>query len=641
VPNSVIRDWPYSIRIAAVLVSAGVICALLYTAQIVLIPLALGGLLTFLLTPVVARFEHWGLGRIPAVLTAVTLVALTLALVGWTVMTQVTSLAAELPRYRANIIQKVDDYRQMFKGGALERLQATLEDVKQRLEEDDEEQEDDASVAEPAYQSEPEDAEDVEPVPVKVAVEENLLPDTAYLTPVAQVLGTAGLVIVLTFFMLIQREEVLSRLVSLAGTRSLAVTTKALDEAARRISRYLLMQFFINACYGLAVGVGLFLIGVPYAALWGLSGFVFRYIPYVGPWVAALLPIGVSLVHFPGWSIVLIVVALFVALELFVNNVMEPLLYGQSVGLSSLAVIVSAVFWTWMWGPVGLVLSTPLTVCLVVLGEHIPGLAIFDRMLSDRPALKPHLWLYQRLLAGDEEDAEEIVEEYLDEHNPDSAVDDLLVPALLFTRREHAGRRIAEDDQAQIQATLEDIIGGLPHWATETAAKEAEGADDAPPSDRPARKVTLVGFPTEEADVLVLQLLARLLDAEKCMLEILSEDLLIAERIAAIEEKKPAIICLSSLPPGGFIKTRAICKSLHTRYPDAKIVVGRWTSRAISDRCRKLLRSSGADAVVATVTEMREALMPMIQFHLVSDAPSGTEPQGPHRPRREAQVTAS
>jgi predicted PurR-regulated permease PerM len=595
----------------------------LYTAQLVLIPLALGGLLTFLLTPVVARFENWGLGRISAVLAAVGLAAFMLLLVGWIVMTQVTGLAADLPRYRANIIEKVDDYREMFKGGVLERLQATFEDVKERLEETEEQEveEDGGPIAEPVDASD--SPEEVEPVPVRVAAEETLFPDTAYLTPVAQALGTAGLVIVLTFFMLIQREEVVSRLVSLAGTRSLAVTTKALDDAGRRISRYLLMQFFINASYGVAVGLGLFLIGVPYAALWGLCGFVFRYIPYIGPWIAALLPIGVSLVHFPGWMMVLFVVALFVALELFSNNVMEPLLYGQSVGLSSLAVIVSAVFWTWMWGPVGLVLATPLTVCLVVLGEHIPGLAIFDRMLSDRPALKPHLWLYQRLLAGDEEDAEEIVEDYLDEHNPDSAVDDLLVPALLFTRREHAGRRIAEDDQEQIQATLDDIIGGLPQWATETATAEAESA---PPPDRPAeRKVTVVGFPTEEADVLVLQLLARLIDAEKCTLEILSEDLLIAERVAAIEEKQPAIICLSSLPPGGFIKTRAICKSLHARYPDVKILVGRWTSRAISDRCRKLLKSSGADAVVATVTEMREALMPMIQFHLVSDAPPDAE----------------
>ena len=182
----------------------------------------------------------------------------------------------------------------------------------------------------------------------------------------------------------------------------------------QRISRYLLMQFIINATMGLAVGVGLSFIGVPYAALWGLAAAIFRYVPYVGPWIAAALPIAVSLITAPGWEQVALVIVLFAILELFSNNLMEPWLYGQSVGLSALAVIVSAIFWTWLWGPIGLVLATPLTVCLVVLSRYIPELAVFDRLLSERPALLPHLWLYQRLLARDEDEAEDVVEQHLE-----------------------------------------------------------------------------------------------------------------------------------------------------------------------------------------------------------------------------------
>lgn len=624
--SSVLRDWPYSIRIAAVLISVVAICTMLYWAQLVLIPLALAGLLTFMLTPVVARLEHWGLARVPAVIAAVTMTALLLGLVGWIVSTQVTTFAAELPKYERNIRDKVSDLRQMFQGGALEKVQSTIDDVKKQLEEEDE---DGKEASSPDTADEPE--ADVEPVPVRTVPEDYLLPDTGYLAPFAQALGVAGLVIVLAFFMLIQREDVLSRLVSLAGQRSLAITTRALDEASRRISRYLLMQFLINSSYGLAVGVGLFFIGVPYAPLWGLSAFVFRYIPYIGPWIGALLPITVSLVHFPGWTIVLIVIGLFVALELFSNNVMEPLLYGQSVGLSAVAVIVAAVFWTWMWGPVGLVLSTPLTVCLVVLGEHIPGLSIFDRMLSDRPALDLHLWLYQRLLAGDEEDAEEIVEKHLEEKGPAATCDELLLPTLLFARRERAGRRIEEDDQQQILEMLKDIVEQLPREDNAAAPPPATSAEESPRNGLP-HKVAIVGFPVQPADVLVFQLLERLLDPHICTLEILSQDMLIAERLAAVEERRPAILCLSSLPPGGLRQTRAICKSVRTRHPDLKILVGRWTTRGPSERAQKLFKASGANAVAVSLSQMREVMQPIVQFHRATDPQA---PPGGNDSRRE------
>lgn len=612
---------------AAVLVSIASVCGVLYWGQLVFVPLALAGLLTFLLTPVVARIERWGLPRIPAVVLVVSLTGLVLATVGWSVAVQLTSFAAELPTYKDNIKAKVADLRAMVRGGALEKVQETIDEVKRELEKEDGEgeraQKDGTADATTSPEPDAESESEEEPVPVRLAPEDYLLPDTEAITPYMRPIGVGGLVIVLAFFMLIYREDVLSRLVSLAGTRSLAVTTRALDEANRRISQYLLMQLVINAGFGLAVGTGLYLLGVPFSILWGLTAFAFRYVPYIGPWVAALLPIAVSLVHFPGWGMVLVVVGMFIGLELFTNNFVEPWLYGQSVGLSPVAVIFAAAFWTWMWGPIGLLLATPLTVCLVVLGEYVPALAIFDRLLSDQPALKPHLWLYQRLLAGDEEDAEGIVEHYLNENSPADTCDKLLLPAILVARRERAARRIDEDDVDQIREILEGIIDDLPDW--NTAPQETEAADL---QDSHRRPVLVIAFPLHEGDVLVLKLLQRLLKSDQCRVEILSLDMLISERIAQIEERRPAVVCVSSLPPGGWTQTRALCKALRRHCPDTKIVVGRWSARYLSDRYSakraekvlRLLRENGANAAAGSLAECCDVFAPIIQFHLVNAA---------------------
>src|SRR5690606_6439685 len=291
-------------------------------------------------------------------------------------------------------------------------------------------------------------------------------------------------------------------------------------------SRYLLMQFIINASMGLAVGLGLYLIGVPYSALWGLSAAVFRYIPYVGPWLAALLPITVSLITAPGWEQVVLVIGLFVILELFSNNVMEPWLYGQSVGLSAIAVIVAAIFWTWLWGPVGLVIATPMTACLVVLSRYIPELAPLDRLLSERPALQPHLWLYQRLLARDEDEAEDIIEEHREHHSLAETCDELLLGSLLALKRDVASGRVPAEDGEFVESALREMVDEMV-----SSLDEDQGDAGTPQGDPVREPVLLIGMPVRDTlDDIALQLLSVMLREAYCTLEILSPETLIGER---------------------------------------------------------------------------------------------------------------
>ena len=229
-----------------------------------------------------------------------------------------------------------------------------------------------------------------------------------------EVLGTTGIVIVLVVFFLVRREDLRDRFIHLVGKGHVTVTTQMLEDAGARVSRYLSMLFLINVTFGISVGIGLYLIGVPNAVLWGILAAALRFIPYIGPWIAAAMPIGLSMAISPGWGAPLLTVGLFVVLELFSNNVLEPWLYGKNTGVSAVAVLVAAVFWMWLWGPVGLLLATPLTVCLLVVGKHVPQLSFLDILLGNEPVFEPKKRIYQRLVAGDQEEAAELLEDYLE-----------------------------------------------------------------------------------------------------------------------------------------------------------------------------------------------------------------------------------
>ena len=343
-----IRPW---VTFAGCVLVVGV----LYWAQAVLVPFALAILLTFVLAPPITRLERW-IGRVPAVVLGVTLVFTLLGVASWGLTRQMQHLAAALPGYRANIQAKIADVRGAGKGGTVEKLQETLEDLKGDL-----------------GASTPAAGPAARPVVVAPETAAGFASGFGWLTPIVGPLGTASLVVALVMFMLLERRDLRDRLIGLFGQGRLAVTTKAFDEAGSRVSRQLLMQSLVNAVYGIGVACGLYFLGVPYPFLWAALGAALRFIPYVGPVLGAGAPILISLAALEGWKGPLMVVALFVCLELFTNLVLETVLYAGAAGVSQVALLVSVAFWTWLWGPLGLLLATPLTVCLVVLGKHVPG----------------------------------------------------------------------------------------------------------------------------------------------------------------------------------------------------------------------------------------------------------------------------
>src|SRR5690606_26808247 len=354
------------------LLSVLAVGAILWFAQDVLVPLTLATLLSFLLAPVVLRLQSWGLPRILAVL-ATALVAFTLlGAVLYVVSSQFLGLAESLPQYKSNLIERIHSLRSPA-GSSLRESTATVQELSEELQK--------------AASGKPE-GETVRKVEVIEAPPSAMEVLRGMLGPVVKPIGTGAVVVVFVIFMLLQREDLRDRLIALVGVQDLHTTTRAMDDAAARVSRFLLMQLLINGMQGVAVAVGLWLIGVPNAMLWGALTTVLRFIPYLGPWLAAMMPIALSFAVFEGWSEPLMTVGLFVVLELVSNNFLEPWLYGTRTGVSQLALLVAAVFWTWMWGAAGLFLSTPMTVCLVVMGKYIPQLQFLSILLSDEPVLK-------------------------------------------------------------------------------------------------------------------------------------------------------------------------------------------------------------------------------------------------------------
>jgi len=416
--------------------------------------------------------------------------------------------------------------------------------------------------------------------------------------------------------MLIQREDLRNRLIRLVGYGRLTTTTRALEEASQRISRYLLMQSIINVFFGLTVAIALWLIGLPYALLWGFLAAMLRFIPYVGPWAAAIMPSALSMIVFEGWLWTALVAAVFLVLELINNMILEPLLYGESAGVSEVGLLVAIAFWTWLWGPVGLILATPLTVCVVVLSKYVPQLDFISVLMSDEPVMKSDISFYQRLLAGDQDEAAGIVEEHLKTHPVEKIYDEVLVPALNYVKRDRSLGRLAENDQQLIfQATreiLEDLDESKPESSSNpTTFSEATMIDQNSPSTAP--KVLIVGCPVrDEANELALLMFWQLLDPARYELALLAHQTLTSEVIEQIAEKNPALVCIASLPPGGLAQTRYLCKRLRKRFPNLKIIVGRWGSR--NENNGNSLLAAGADKVGTTMIETRDQVIQLSQI---------------------------
>ncbi|MEO5720994.1 MAG: AI-2E family transporter [Chthoniobacterales bacterium] len=607
----------WTLAITAFVVSA------LFFAREILIPLSLAALLTFLLSPLVSRLGRW-VGRIAAVLVVVLLIFGLLGAGGWVLTRQLVDLATKLPDYKQNIQSKLRSFKAP-QGGTFQKFSETVEELKQDLPGNEP-----TTITETkgkpqtAVTSSPR----ATPPPVQVVQTTKANPldlIRVIVAPVVGPLGTAALVLLLVIFMLLQKEDLRSRLIRLIGQGRISTTTRAMDDAADRVSRYLLMQLIVNVSYGVPVAIGLYFIGVPNAVLWGAFAIVLRFIPYVGPWIAAAFPIILSLAVSPGWMMPLLTIGLFIVLELLSNNVMEPWLYGSSTGVSSMALIVGAVFWTWLWGPVGLVLATPLTVCLVVMGRHVPRLSFLSILLSDEEALTPAEDCYHRLLTVGEQDEMELVESYLKANSLTALYDSMLVPVLTTAETDHRRDLLDQEQRTLVLQSVRDIVedlGTRPPVPSKIKADRAIAAVVAPPAPAPASRVYCLPSRAER-DELAGAMLAQLLKQQGFEAQNASAKLVVGELIALVEEAQVDAVCLSVVAPSTVIHARYLCLKIRAALPEIKIAVGLWgTTEGVSEAARRL-RDSGADEVV---TSLADAVVQLAKLSPVLDEPMQIAP---------------
>lgn len=445
--------------------------AILYFARDVFLPLAIAVLLTFALAPIVSSLRRLGIPRLAAVIMCVLAAFAVVGAFSFVVVSQVGEVAENVPTYQANILEKVRSLKDAgSEGGIVDRLSKVIERVGQEIERPEVAE---TPVAQPSRP---------DPLLVEIFTRQKPIETLRNLiSPLVGPLATAGLVVVVVIFMLMEREDLRDRFIRLVGYGDLHRTTEALQDAGRRVGQYLLMQLVVNVLYGVPIGIGLWLLGIPNAILWGLLATVLRFVPYIGPAIAMILPLLLALAVAPGWSLVLWAAALFLVMELVINNVIEPWLYGSKTGLSPLAIIVAAIFWTWLWGPIGLVLSTPLTVCLVVLGKHVPQFEFLEVLFGNEPVLDPKERLYQRLLAGDPDEATDHAEEMLEDEYLVDYYGGVAIPALLLGESDRARGAMTDEQRTRVAQSAMAVVSNLREIAQDEAGEDDDGdvPDDA------------------------------------------------------------------------------------------------------------------------------------------------------------------
>lgn len=564
--------------ISNVLLSA-FIFMVLYFGRELLVPLALSLLLTFMLAPLVTRLQRW-LGRIGAVLLVVAMIFTATGVVGWVITRQAVDLANKLPDYKENIQTKLRSI-QMPTQGPFSQISKTLAELKMDLPGN--------TPNVPGPNGESSASAQATPVEIVNGKDQRLEFMQSVLAPVLGPLGTAALVLLLLIFMLLQREDLRNRLIRLIGQGRISTTARAMDDAGARVSKYLLMQLVVNVTYGIPVAIGLYFIGVPNAILWGALATVLRFIPYVGPWIAAAFPILVSLASSPGWGPPLLTMALFIVLELISNNVMEPWLYGSSTGVTPIALIVAALVWTWLWGPVGLVLSTPLTVCMVVMGRHIPKLAFLSIVLSDEDALTPAEDCYQRLLRVGEHDEMELVDNYLKTNSPEALFENVLIPVLIAAGTDHRQGILEAGQLDFVEQGVSDILTVI---STD------------PSTENEGENLVCCVISKAHRDQLAGDMLVQLLWRQGYSARGAAAGLPAAELMAWVRNAKARTVCIPAVAPATLVHTRYFCAKLRANFPNMKIIVGLWGQSGMLSEIVETLKSSGADDVATTLVDI-------------------------------------
>jgi predicted PurR-regulated permease PerM len=541
--------------------TAGLVVAFLFFARDVVVPITLAVLLSFLLAPAVRWLRRFQIGKLGAV--SLTVLVAFLAILGFAsvIAQELSSLGQQIPEYRSNLEVKVRSLPGIVPGsGVLHRVISMVQELGRELRQTEAQ----ISTADNRSPAGTPSTEPGKPVPVEIERPEfepwQIIQSIA--GPLLQPLAMAGLVIVFVIMILLEWEDLRDRLLRLAGRHDLHRTTVAMDDAAQRISRYLSRQLVVNACCGAPIGFGLALIGIPNAALWGIFAALLRFLPYLGIVIAAAFPVALAVAVDPGWMMLAWVILLFVGIELVVANLLEPRVYAASTGLSSVALIAAATFWTWLWGPIGLLLSTPMTVCLVVLGRHVPQLEFLDVLLGNEPVLAPDETFYQRLLANDPEEATEQAEEFAKERSLTEFFDEVALPALIRAQGDSDEGTLSAERRLMIKEGVQAMLENL--------------ADDAAPEQ--SARLTIYGAPRivciagrNELDEAAASLLVHLLRAEH---SVGIAEAIPVDGLASLEDA--AVICLSLISTRSPARARHLVRRLSRRTPRARVLVGLW-----------------------------------------------------------------
>ena len=598
------------------------VLAALYVGREVFLPIVIAVLLAFVLAPFVDFLRRLRLGRVPSVVIATLLALGVIVSLGVMIGNQVAQLAVDLPRYQVTVRDKLST----LKDGMLGRASDMVKDIGREIEKATEEP------AKPPTRPDATERPHEKPLPVEVRQAEPTPLELAQriLVPILHPLAVTGIVFVILIFILLQREDLRDRMIRLFGARDLHKTTVAMDDAARRLSRYYLTQLALNAAFGVFIGVGLWLIGVPSPILWGIFTMLMRFVPYIGSFIAGAVPIALAAAVDPGWSMAVWTFALFAISEPIMGHVIEPLVYGQSTGLSPFAVVVATVFWTWLWGPIGLLLATPVTLCLVVLGRHVERLEFFDVLFGDRPALSPVENFYQRMLAGDPDEALEHAEQLLKERSLSSYYDEVALKGLQLAAGDTERGVLKPDQLNRIKDAVNGLVADLaafddvdpaPPQGKEDPAGETLAEKDLPKKPAlPQLAPPPYELPAEwqgEAPVMCIAgrgpldeaastMLAQLLQKHGLGARVVPHEAVSRSNIIGLDVEGVAMVCVSYLDiAGNPAHLRYLLRRLRQRRPGAPILVGLWPADDAILTDEELRSAVGANHYV---TNLREAV---------------------------------
>ncbi len=594
IPNVVPNDDATASSRLLTLIAIVVVIVGLYFGRQVLIPLALAVVLAFLLTPVVGWLEKCRFGRVPAVLIVLVLAFVALSSLSWLVAGQLMTIVDQLPTYESTLHRKIQSVR-LPDGGRLKKATNSVAELSDDL----------SAASQSTLDKKTGKTSSSRPISVQVAQPPVNGPQylRAVIGPLTGVLETSAMVIVFTLFMMIKREDLRNRVIRLAGQGHLSVVTRALDDGSHRLSRYLLLQFVVNIAYGAIFGMGAYWLGIPHALLWGVLASLLRFVPYIGAPIATVFPMAMALAVFPGWREAVLIFGLFVLLELVVGNVIEPWLYGNHTGISSLAILVAAVFWAILWGPVGLILSTPLTVCLILMGRYVPQLGFLEVLLGAEPVLAVEAHFYQRLLALDDDEARDIAARYLKDTSVISFYDSVLIPALTLAEQDRHLNVLEPPTTSFVYQNTRDFIEEL----GERFRNQSPLVNNTPSAALSGLRVLCVPA-SDEGDALVASMAAQFIEDLGCdvvQLPVTPR----ADLLNQLPTYHPQMVVISALPPFAAGQARALCKRLRQRQPNLKLLVGLWNFDGGPAAAQDRLGSGVADGVVTSLQQMLSFLL--------------------------------